>query len=67
VIDEDKVSGRLLDKISEHLKAPKRELMNLLTQGGKGRGGEGLQIVNMDWVINCFDRGELVDDSNYLM
>ena len=67
MIDEDKVSGRVLNQLSERLRVPEKELMNLLQRGGGSSKGQGIQMVNLDWVIDCFDRGQLVDDNNYLM
>ena len=70
MIDQDKLSGRVLGQISERLRVPQKELMNLLLRNGQqkgGAGGQGIQFVNLDWVIDCFDRGQLVDDNDYLM
>ena len=68
MIDEDKLSGRVLGQISERLRVPQRELMNLLQRSGQQKGGgQGIQFVNVNWVIDCFDRGQLVNDKDYLM
>lgn len=33
VIDEDKISGKLIGKISERLRVPQKDLMNLISKG----------------------------------
>lgn len=46
---------------------PRTELQNILKMGAKGDSTLGLQVVNTDWINDCINRDQLIDDNSYLI
>ncbi|TNV83947.1 hypothetical protein FGO68_gene83 [Halteria grandinella] len=67
VIDDNKLSQRSMDQISDRLQMPQEELQKILQMGTDQKGAAGIQVINSDWVQDCLDSRRLLNDKNYLI